>query len=551
MAEFQGYMSFGGNCISDWARTNAYLCNEDAQCNACGCLPQVIKDLSCREDHDSEGYGDSPDFEDNPAPWYDPNVPVSKEFLGLYVTEITGLDGPPYLRSNTVNNSVGASLSRLKINGREMGIRGVMYATSCQGMDYGIRWVNQFVLGSSTCDGCPDDELILRSCCSRNPDTDPDDGLFTLKRTGVLDPPRYTKPLDNCGCFVREVTWSFFSEIPYIYTKKLDSKTLTFDPDINCEPTWCNECPPNEPPCKKDELPERLIGLLQTPPVDTWLTGINYVEGDTVYYDGYKYTALEASTGSQPDTTPTLWAKGSLLGTWYGFGGWTTTTSVFPPTDYQLVVINSANVANECHVHVYEDFTFEAVDFDLAAGIPTNCNIIVQNSEKYSGCEDPVFDDIFDSLIITDCACIPPFATRASSELVSFGDWVDATAVIQVKTGPSILRHTVLEIFENPQELPLPSVDLDPWKCRARCGGLIIPYLPANSILTFDGRNRTVTLKCGQSTQSGEKYVYSLDGTLFSWIDISCVPLVISALAHPKYVTNDTKITVDIWERRV
>lgn len=551
MAEFQGYMAFGGNCISDWARTNAYLCNEDAQCDACGCLPMIVNDYSCVEDNDPEGYGDSPDFEDNPAPWYDENVPASKEFLGLFVTEVTGLDGPPYLRSNAVNNSIGASLSRLKINGREMGVRGTLYATSCHGMDYGIRWINQFVLGSTTCEGCPEDELIIRTCCSRDPQANPDDGLFTLKRVGVLDPPRYTKPLSRCGCFVREVYWSFFSEIPYIYNQKIDTATMTFDPNTNCESTWCNECPPAEPPCKKDELPEWLIGLNSTPPADTWLSATEYVIGDTVYYGGYQYAALTANTNIIPGSNLTDWAKQYLMGTWYKVGGWNNYTSVWPPIDHHLVVVDSANVDNESHVFVNADGTFYAVDFDLSGGIPVNSNIIVQNSEKYSGCEDPVFDNIFDSLLVTDCACIPPFATRSAANLGSNGDWVDATAVVQVKAGPEVVRHLVLELIENPQGLPLPTVDPEPWKCRARCGGLIIPYLPANSILTFDGRSRTVTLKCGQSVQSGEKYVYSLDGTLFNWIDISCVPLVLSALAHPQFVNSQTNITVDIWERRI
>lgn len=558
MSEFSGFMSFGGNCVSDWARTNTYICNEDAQCDACGCFPMYINDYSCKEDQDPEGYGNAPDFEDNPAPWYDPNIPASKEFLGLYVWDITGLDGPPYLQSNTVNNAVGASLARLKLNGREMAIKGTMYATSCHGMDYGIRWINQVVLGSSDCAGCPNDELVLRSCCSRNPSTDPDDGLFTFKRVGVLDPPRYTKPIDRCGCFVREVTWSFFSELPYIYNGKLDTTSITFDVD-NCESTWCNQCPPSEPPCKKDILPEWFIGLTTTAPADTWVPATTYLIGDIVYYGGYSWASISIGTGDTPvpnlnqvpSTTSTYWAQRDLLGTWYNVGGWVNTTTEFPPLDHYLVVVDAANVDNECHIQVNEDGSFTAIDFDLVAGIPTTCNIIVQNSSKFSSCEDPEFDSIFDSLLISDCACIPPFATRASSSLGSYGDWIDATAVIKVETGPDVLRHTVLEFFENPQQLPLPSVDLSPWKCRDRCGGLIIPFLPANSILTFDGRSRTVTLQCGQSIQSGEKYVYSLDGTLFNWIDVSCVPIVISALAHPLYVSPETKITIDIWERRL
>lgn len=563
MAEFQGYMTYGGNCISDWARVNAYLCSEDAQCKACGCLPTIINDLSCMEDHDTDGYGDSPDFEDNPAPWYDANVPASGEFLGLYVTEMTGLDGPPYLRSNSVNNSVGASLSRLKFNGRSMTVKGTMYATTVRGMDYGIRWVNQFVLGASSCDGCPEDELVIRVACSADPLVNPDDGLLTLKRVGVLDPPRYDKPIERCGNFVREVAWSFFSELPWMYSQKLDTATITFLPDL-CETTWCNECPPAEPPCKKDELPEWLISLNTNKPPDTYVATTTYNIGDTVNYspDGiycYQWTALATVTGEtpgstvvpvEPDTLTSHWGQQKLLGSWTKVG-WTPTATVFPPVDHHLVVVDSINVENQCNITVYEDGTFSAVDFDLLAGIPSTCTINVQNSEKYSGCEDPVFDSIFDSLLLTDCACIPPYANKAAAQIGDIGDWIDGTAVVTIKTGTSVVRHLVLEVFENPQGLPLPTVDPTPWECRERCGGLIIPYLPANSVLTFDGRSRTVTLKCGQSVQSGEKYVYALDGTLFSWIDVSCVPLVLRALAHPIFHNEETSITVDVWERKI
>lgn len=557
MAEVSGFVSFGGTCMSEWARVNSYL-----SCTGYGKgLPQIVNDYSCPEDWDEEGYGTSPSFEENPAPWYDPTIPASNEFLGFFVSDITGLNGPPYLRSYTVNNSIGSSLSRMKFAGREMTFKGTMYASTTQGMEYGIRWLNQVVLGQSSCDGCPDDEMTIRIHCSRDSVLNPDDGLVTLKRVGNLDPPRYTPATERSGCLVKEATFSMYSELPYLYAQNMSTTTITYDVDGDCVNTWCNDCPPVPPPCAKDTLPDYLIALSESGPPQTWDSVVDYNIGDKVYFGIYEYVALkgndeegeanETNINQNPSSSPTYWGISRTVRTWSEVG-WHPTTSEFPPVDRHFVVQGSPNVDSTCYITVNADHTFEAVNFDLAAGIPTDCNLVVQNSNQYSGCEDPDFEDIFDALVLTDCACIPPFAITSSAQIDPGGDWVEGTAVIRITTGSGKpLRHHALKFYENTQNFDLPSVDPDSWKCQPNCGGIVIPYLPPNSTLTFDGRSREVTLQCGQSIQSGEKYVYSLDGTLFSWIDLSCVPIVVEGIAHPLFFNEDTEVSIEVWERRL
>lgn len=545
MAEFQGWMCFGGNEISSWSRVNQSLIKSENIIAADGCFPSIVNDYSCTDDF--------VDLLESDAPWYDPDIPASSEFIGLYVTEMTGLDGPPFLRSSAVNNAIGGSLSRLKYNGREMAVRGVMYATTCRGMDYGMRWLNQALLGASDCNGCPDDELIIRSCCPLDDETE-DDGLLTFKRTGVLNPPRYTKPLDRCGCLVREVTWSFFSEIPYMFTKRLNSISIGYDSTVDeCVAQWCSACPPlDDAPCAKDALPIRELSISASAPADSWSSLITYLVDDEVYYGGFMYRALTTTVNNAPNISTTQWALVGRVGTWTAIGGWVVRQDEFELYEYYYTVASTPNLSNTCYIVIREDGTYTA-DFDLALGIPTTCTVLVENTQQYSSCEDPVFDSIFDSLIETDCACRPPFAVKKLTAIPSNGsDWIDATTLIKIYTGSGILRNIILEILENPRELDLyPEGDEDYWDCQATCGGLSIPYLPANSTLTIDGLNRQITLKCGSSLQSGDKYVYSSDGSLFSWIDISCSPIIIRSLAHPAFIYDDTSITVDTWERRI
>ncbi len=546
MAEFNGWMCFGGNEISSWSRVNQNLRCEDRPADVGGCFPQIINDYSCPADYI--------DIEEDPAPWHDEDVPASYEFMGLYVHEVTGLDGPPFLRSSAVNNAIGGSLARLKYNGREMAVRGVMYATTCRGMDFGIRWLNQLLIGGSSCDGCVEDELVIRSCCPSDGET-VDDGLLTFKRTGVLNPPRYVKPIESCGCLVREVTWSFFSEIPYMFTKKLNSTTITYDDidDDGCSPQWCSPCPDTDKsPCAKDVLPERSLSISTAAPGNSWFPAITFPIGAEVYYNNFLYKSILETTGNQPDVSPTQWNRVSRVGTWTAIGGWYPQTGSFPSEDYYYTVNSTPDLANTCYIVIREDYTYTA-DFDIDVGIPTTCKILIQNTEKYSGCEDPVFDSIFDSLVETDCACRPPFAIKQLTAIPSNGsDWVDATTIISISSGSALLRNTIVEVLDNANEYAAyPVGNEDYWECQETCGGLSIPYLPANSTLTIDGLTRQITLKCGSSVQSGDKYVYSSDGTLFNWIDISCIPIMIRSLAHPAYVNDETTITIDVWERRI
>ena len=167
---FAGYVSYQGNCMSDWARQEAYFTSSNIS-DMGECRP-IVKDVcSCPEDLDLQGYGTpaDPSFEDNRAPWYDPNYPESREFLGLWIDDIGGLEDPSFTRDKTDNVHVGSTLSRLRLSGRELDFHGYLYATSCKGMEWGIRWLNQ-VVGGSICDDCNLGDMEVRTCCG-DPET--------------------------------------------------------------------------------------------------------------------------------------------------------------------------------------------------------------------------------------------------------------------------------------------------------------------------------------------------------------------------------------------
>jgi hypothetical protein len=98
------------------------------------------------------------------APWFDPDVPDSEDFAGLFVTEVTGFDST--VKRDFSDGAIdGGSLGPLRLAGRCITVTGWLRARTCCGAEYGLRWLQEALLGTGACDDCGYGDLYMIRCC--------------------------------------------------------------------------------------------------------------------------------------------------------------------------------------------------------------------------------------------------------------------------------------------------------------------------------------------------------------------------------------------------
>jgi len=110
--------------------------------------------------------------------------------------------------------------------------------------------------------------------------------------------------------------------------------------------------------------------------------------------------------------------------------------------------------------------------------------------------------------------------------------WLETVPVLQVRTGREEMRRLVVRFWANPQNNPCDLV-ADP--CNA-CMDINIPYLPAGSTLTVDGRVQRAIVECPQGvvgTATATPTVYGPRGASFQWPVFGC----------------PTGLCIEVWSR--
>ena len=85
----------------------------------------------------------------DPAPWYDPSLPASGEFLG-FLGEITEVSTPTARQVSTLARG-GAQLGGYRLGPRTLTVKGFLIATTWAGQQYGREWLANAL---SSCLGC-------------------------------------------------------------------------------------------------------------------------------------------------------------------------------------------------------------------------------------------------------------------------------------------------------------------------------------------------------------------------------------------------------------
>lgn len=229
-----GWLVFGGQEIGNEARTVAYLANRLTPANPDGipgvsdrwrvtpspCCPCPV--LYTDSDGNAVAY-ERPDgsfTSGDPAPWYEPDVVESAEFLGLYITSIDGLDSV-VSRSVVQRGSApgGGYLGVERQDVRAITVRGILAATSCAGLEYGRRWLTH-TLANDPCDTCDTYALEVRTVCP--PGLTPplsDVGLKTLYGVGLTEGPKRITPQSEAhgNCDMLEVEFTLTAADPSLY----------------------------------------------------------------------------------------------------------------------------------------------------------------------------------------------------------------------------------------------------------------------------------------------------------------------------------------------
>jgi hypothetical protein len=175
---YTGYLYFNSSEIGNNERVTAYLKGDPVNgieglanpnmsvAASCGCTN--ARPLYCDQGSGVDGAYTSPRLDD--APWFDPDVPDSEEFAGFFIEEMTGFDST-VSREFTDGAISGGSLGPLRLAGRCMTVTGWLLGRTCCGTEYGLRWLQEALMGNNFCEDCAYGDLYMLKCCPPDEDT--------------------------------------------------------------------------------------------------------------------------------------------------------------------------------------------------------------------------------------------------------------------------------------------------------------------------------------------------------------------------------------------
>lgn len=243
------FLSVGGIEVISTARLRAYLAAVGSPLTSsaedvCGC------DTITNETFDHPPYT-TPDDPDSPAPWYDPDVPESAQFVGFLPLAFDGIDDYPVRRS--VTNAVigGGALGPARVVPRTITVTGILLGATCCAVEYGLHWLTAALQGC-TGSACGGDCVEMFNCCPGE-DQEPAEFLArhrrTYRRVALVDGPTVTARNGDGSCAAGQCSsgadiltvefvltaatpWPWTDEVPVL------SVSLPTDDDSECI-EWC------------------------------------------------------------------------------------------------------------------------------------------------------------------------------------------------------------------------------------------------------------------------------------------------------------------------
>lgn len=149
-----------------------------------------------------------------------------------------------------------------------------------------------------------------------------------------------------------------------------------------------------------------------------------------------------------------------------------------------------------------------------------------------SDSHDPVFRD----------PCYPTDAFDAQRAVYSTASdvtstWLQKVPIITIHTGGSDMHRVTIRFYANPRNRP-PGPTLDP--CEA-CTEITVPWIPARTRLTLDGRTQQVKVRCpNQRTRAADITLYGPLGSVLEWPEFDCgMPMIVEMLCKVGTIAPD------------
>jgi len=174
---YDGYVYFNNTEIANNERTVAYLLGDPlggfpglkspstSVTPNCGCNLGHL--LWCDQGAGTDGAYTTPELDE--APWYDPAVPESAEFAGLFITKTEGWDS--VVSRSVIEGAIGGSaLGPLRFTGRTVTFEGWLRAKTCCAAEYGLQWLTEALVGNTLCQDCSLADLYMVKCCPSGDD---------------------------------------------------------------------------------------------------------------------------------------------------------------------------------------------------------------------------------------------------------------------------------------------------------------------------------------------------------------------------------------------
>ncbi|MDQ8708206.1 hypothetical protein RCO28_37970 [Streptomyces sp. LHD-70] len=538
------------------------------------------------------------------APWWDDAVPASREFLGLYGLEFTGLTSPTRSRTLTELAHAGATLGRLRASHREIGVRATALATSEAGLSFGLSWLAWALENADTdptygTGACGGTAAHLLAYCAADDET----AWRTLYDVGLLsfdEDPLIRAGAAGChtdGARIAEVTFTLVAGRPWLYgppvtlATQLGFVTETLWPcqgwtahqvgvpgtPIDCSKTVTDECiqwvPAESGLCTGPAACNRTrSNVLQ--PDQTTGTGTNTLgwsitgPGTLVVEDGHVVvTGLAAgsrvvyehpSLGGWPvlaghDVTftsemVTAESPGVPVVTWLDSTG-----AVVSESTGQAGVVPFTATAPKRAVFMHPSVRFPTAptgavrvgQAQLIALAPSPAPGAQCDPDPYQARPRP---PVTLPIPVDPSACIATMNPASAVLRVESGgipERIRITPTIVVTTGAKPLRKLSISIYRSTLGADCNPDTLDECDKVAEFG---VPYLGAGTVLTMDGRTGTMSKRCADGSVVDDVPVYNGSGRplrelpTFSGSEAWCIV----ALAERGAVTDPMAITATL-----
>lgn len=206
------WLTLGGNELVNTARVQAYAVGCGGGSIGCACpgLAQAVE---------GDGFGGYTDPVVDDAPWIDPAVPASGEFLGVLGLEAEGLGNGTMARSPVELAQHGANIGVPRFGHREITYEVSLVARTEAGLAYGTAWLASALRGTSCGEGeCWGAVACVFAWCPTS-HADGDAAQRYLYDVGLLEGPETTQVFrTDTGLWFRSVEFTLVAGNPHIYT---------------------------------------------------------------------------------------------------------------------------------------------------------------------------------------------------------------------------------------------------------------------------------------------------------------------------------------------